>query len=136
MDKETKDNALKVINDKGLTFRVRIVLKGDKYGRNDSVTHDKSDPLVLFYIDESNYLVSAYYLSTLIEGIDDGCGICLDGGQPELYITYKNKIDSAEFAKKMAYRDSGISDGRQLEEKFGKDYTRNYFTNASKVKLI
>ena len=90
---------LKVTNDNGLTFRVRVVLKGDKYGRNNCLTHDKSDPLVEFYTDESNYFVSGYYLSTLLERIDDGCGICLDGGQPELYITYKNKIDAIEFAK-------------------------------------
>jgi hypothetical protein len=36
-------------NKAGREFYVRIVMKGDKYGLDDCLTHDESDPLIEFY---------------------------------------------------------------------------------------
>lgn len=63
-------------------FNVRIVARGDGYGRNDVLTHDHDDPLVEFYDATATrhgprgYFVSRYYAITIL-----GCrdGICLDG---------------------------------------------------------
>ena len=69
-------------------FNVRVVNKGDKYGRDFCLTHDEDKPLVEFY--DSRYphtefgqFVSRYYVSTLLGedryGRAEG-GLCLDGG--------------------------------------------------------
>jgi hypothetical protein len=58
----------------GTPFNVRIVEKGDKYGRNNCLTHDKDGAMVEFY--DARYpeiefgfswgqFVSRYYLRTL-----------------------------------------------------------------------
>ena len=66
-------------------FNVRIVNKGDRYGRADCLTHDDDRPMVEFY--DRRYaneawprgqFVSRYYVSTLLEG--ENRGLCLDGG--------------------------------------------------------
>ena len=69
-------------------FNVRVVNKGDKYGRDFVLTHEEDKPLVEFY--DSRYphtefgqFVSRYYVSTLLGedkyGRAEG-GLCLDGG--------------------------------------------------------
>lgn len=64
-------------------FNVRIVFKGDAYGLNGCLTHEKDEPLVEFY--DSRYphtewgqFVSRYYVSTILQRRNDG--LCLDGG--------------------------------------------------------
>lgn len=61
-----------VVNDDGRTFTVRIIHEGDRYGRDDCLTHDESEPMVEFF--DKTYIegftplgqfVSRYYLSTL-----------------------------------------------------------------------
>ena len=73
-------------------FNVRIVSKGDRYGRADCLTHDEDRPMVEFY--DRRYaseewprgqFVSRYYVGTLLghEGFYGGepvGGLCLDGG--------------------------------------------------------
>jgi hypothetical protein len=73
-------------------FNVRIVNKGDRYGRADCLTHDDDRPMVEFY--DHRYaseawprgqFVSRYYVGTLLgyEGFYGGeptGGLCLDGG--------------------------------------------------------
>lgn len=66
-------------------FNVRILRKGDKYGRDECLTHNEDRPLVEFY--DTRYphtqygqFVSRYYVSTLLES--DTGGLCLDGGVP------------------------------------------------------
>jgi hypothetical protein len=39
----------RITNEAGLSFNVRLVRKGDRYGLNDCLTHDKDEPLVEFY---------------------------------------------------------------------------------------
>jgi hypothetical protein len=71
-------------------FNVRILRKGDKYGRNNVLTHDEDAPLVEFYDiryphTEYGQFVSRYYVSTILGtdkwGRGEG-GLCLDGGVP------------------------------------------------------
>ena len=66
-------------------FTVRFVNKGETYGRDFCLTHDKDDALIEFY--DSRYphtefgqFVSSYYVKTL-RG-HDGM-LTLDGGVPE-----------------------------------------------------
>ena len=70
----------------GLTWTVRLVRKGDPYGLNLQVVHDKDDPMVEFYDTrhphtEWGQFVSRYNLSTLREHPERG--INLDGGIPD-----------------------------------------------------
>ena len=97
---------LTVINDRGTPFNVRLVKKGEKYGLKDCLTHDKADPLIEFY-DATTLInwdynrgqfVARYNLSTLIDSIDKGCGLCLYGGEPSWYITEQNKLDALVYA--------------------------------------
>jgi len=64
-------------------FNVRILNKGDKYGREFCLTHDEDKPIAEFYDrryphTEFGQFVSRYYVSTLLE--DPTGGLCLDFG--------------------------------------------------------
>lgn len=71
-------------------FNVRVVNKGDKYGRDFCLTHDEDKPLVEFY--DSRYphtefgqFVSRYYVKTILEDNgygDKSVGLQLHGGVP------------------------------------------------------
>lgn len=97
----TTDNSMRITNEEGRHFNVRIVRIGDRYGRDDCLTHgeDKDDnsPLVEFYdlshtakFGPRGQFVSRYYVSTLL-GRDEyvcnkgmeaemGIGLNLEGG--------------------------------------------------------
>jgi hypothetical protein len=71
-------------------FNVRILRKGDKYGRDFCLTHDEDKPLVEFYDGryphcEYGQFVTRYYVSTIL-GTDKwgrgAGGLILDGGIP------------------------------------------------------
>lgn len=62
-------------------FNVVVVNKGDHYGRNNVLTHDKDDQLVEFWDTKSDQFVSRYYKSTLLER--DYAGLILQGDVPE-----------------------------------------------------
>jgi hypothetical protein len=67
-------------------FNVRVVSKGDRYGLDFCLTHNKDEPLVEFYDaryphTEFGQFVSRYNFSTIWER--DDAGLCLDGGEPE-----------------------------------------------------
>jgi len=77
---------IKLFHDKitHLTWAVRIVEKGDKYGLKDCLTHEGDEPLVEFYDTRYEHtdlgqFVSRYFLETLIDG--EG-GLNLQGGVP------------------------------------------------------
>jgi hypothetical protein len=69
-------------------FNVRVVNKGDKYGRDFCLTHEGDKQLVEFYDaryphTEFGQFVSSYYKETLLgeDGYGDAeGGLCLDGG--------------------------------------------------------
>ena len=72
-------------------FNVRVVTKGDKYGRDFCLTHNEDKPLVEFYDaryphTEFGQFVSRYYVETILGDDDYGpknSGLSLDGGIPE-----------------------------------------------------
>ncbi|MDF1699862.1 MAG: hypothetical protein P1V36_01700 [Planctomycetota bacterium] len=79
-----------VVNDSGRAFLVRLVRKGERYGREDCLTHEGEDPLVEFYdltyVDRfgpRGQFVSRYYLTTLSRDAVFSSGLRLDGGVPE-----------------------------------------------------
>lgn len=82
---------IKVINDGGRPWVVRLVFSGMAYGLDFKLTHDKEKPLVEFYdarFEHTPYgqFVSRYYAETLLEGYEKGRtagGICLEGSVPE-----------------------------------------------------
>lgn len=87
----SKLRTIKVVYDKNpvtgemIPWVVRVVTKGDHYGRyNGTLVHMKDDPLVEFYdarYDHGNLgqFVTRYYLSTLLDG-ENHAHLSLDGG--------------------------------------------------------
>jgi hypothetical protein len=78
---------ISIVNDAGLRFNVRLVRRGERYGRNLCLVHDKDDPLVEFYDaryphTEIGQFITRYYRSTLMKPPHDR-GLCLDGGVPD-----------------------------------------------------
>lgn len=79
----------------GIPFTVRYVRKGDGYGVNLSLIHDKDMPLVEFYDArwkftgelgaEYGQFVSRYYRDTLLRDAGKPCGLILDGGNREAW---------------------------------------------------
>ena len=72
-------------------FNVRIVRKGDRYGRDDMFAHDQDAPLVEFYDDryhsqqgDRGQFVSRYYVYSLLEYT--GQGLNLYVGEPAWYL--------------------------------------------------
>ena len=70
---------------------VRLVHRGDRYGRDGCLKHDMDEPLVEFYDGDYDFepwlgtrgqFVSRYYLSTLLES-GPYHGLCLEGGEPK-----------------------------------------------------
>ena len=74
-------------NERGQPWTIRIIDKGDKYGLDDCLTHDKEEPTVEFYdadnphtIDEPSgtvlgQFVSRYYISTIADGGSGGLNL-------------------------------------------------------------
>jgi hypothetical protein len=87
-------------------FSVVLVRKGDRYGLENCLTHEKDDPMVEFY--DADYagkpyftkvgqFVSRYYLSTLTER--PVAGLCLDGGIPKWSIAAGPLADALKAVK-------------------------------------
>lgn len=86
-----------VTNDRGVTFAVRIVKKGEGYGVGDKLV--ASDDFVEFYDTRHKHtpigqFVSRYCFNTLYEDRDRLAtrGLCLDGGVPDWNITAENFV--------------------------------------------
>lgn len=97
-------NHMKFTATNGHAYLTRIVFKGDRYGRDGCLTHDKDDPVVEFYtLTEGDkdgslswdgvkgcWFISRYYLSTFLgkseysrNGGPVKNGVCLDGAYPQ-----------------------------------------------------
>lgn len=71
-------------------FNVRVVMKGETYGRRGVLTHADDRPMIEFYdarhadydFGDRGQFVSRYYLDTLAETARQGRGVQLDGGVP------------------------------------------------------
>lgn len=66
-------------NEQGRNWRVRLVLKGDKYGLDNCATHDSDEPMVEFYdlhypetFGTDGQFVSRYNLGTILF---EGCAL-------------------------------------------------------------
>jgi hypothetical protein len=95
------DTLLTVVSDEGTPWLVRIVREGDRYGRNDCLTHDGMLPLVEFYDlrhmhTDRGQFVSRYFVDTL-QGHPVGRGLSLDGGVPSW------TIDGGTFSRVMTW---------------------------------
>ncbi|WNL50820.1 hypothetical protein RPALISO_233 [Ruegeria phage RpAliso] len=100
-----------IINANGVPFTMRLVRKGDGYGRDLSIIHDGDEPKVEFYDarhgcprevekgGEYGQFVSRYYLKTLRAGGPLTHGLILDGGVPSW------TIDARAMALAMAILD-------------------------------
>lgn len=97
-------NLLEITNDDGRRFTVRVVVKGERYGRTDGLLHRKHDPMVEFY-DASHagpkfgplgQFVQRYYLSTLLKRA--GSALCLHGGVPVWHVSAANVADAIRHA--------------------------------------
>jgi hypothetical protein len=85
---------MKVKNQKGSEFTVRLVRKGNNYGLNNCLTHNENEILVEVYDAEYAHtefgqFISRYYITTLLDG---GLrqGINLYGGEPKWSIDANN----------------------------------------------
>lgn len=87
---------LKIKNKKGDYFTVRLILKGDRYGFNNCLVHDNSEPLVEFYDAEYGQFVSSYYRSTLLNRDKDE-GLILYGGVPKWVLDGKTMNEVIEW---------------------------------------
>ena len=63
-------------------FRIRVVMSGESYGKDDCLTHERSEPLVEFFDKRfphtpNGQFVSRYYLETVVKMSN---GLNLDGG--------------------------------------------------------
>lgn len=96
---------LQVTNHEGRTFNVRVVLDGDKYGRDDCLTHAGA-PMVEFYdtthqdptFGTRGQFVSRYFVDTLDACVGGDTGLWLDGGVPEWQVSAENVADALAFA--------------------------------------
>ncbi len=97
MDKLTNTETInqrvlvKIFRDR-LTWAVRVLKKGESYGRNNCLIYEKDEPLVEFY--DTRYpftnlgqFVSRYNLTTLVGTHPYGHGLCLYGGEPDWTIS-------------------------------------------------
>ena len=92
----------RIVNEAGRAFNVRLVRKGDRYGLNDCLVHDKDEPLVEFwdatyetdarFTPKFGQFVSRYCLGTLTGGGPRGIALC--GHVPEWTVTAGNVADA------------------------------------------
>ncbi len=93
---ESTNNVL-TVDDGGRTWNVRLVSKGEQYGLDNKLSHDKDEAMVEFYdgsedpekFGEMGQFVSRYYARTLLghdawsSGPERGRGLNLQGNVPE-----------------------------------------------------
>lgn len=67
----------------GKTWAARVIRKGDRYGLDDCLIHDKPNSMVEFYdTNNGEQFVSRYYTKTIMD-IANGAGLLMDGGTPQ-----------------------------------------------------
>lgn len=95
------ENVKKFTNDDGVEFAVRVIYRGDKYGRDFKLTYDDDKPTVEFY--DTKYphtqygqFISRYNLSTLLPL---SSGIDLAGNVPRWKIDQATMADIVSWLK-------------------------------------
>lgn len=97
---------IKAINDGGRPWVVRLIFSGDPFGLDFKLVHD-GEPVIEFYDarhEHTQYgqFVSRYYMSTLLEGYENGrtkTGICLQGNVPSWSVSGEALARILEWAK-------------------------------------
>lgn len=96
---------MNVTNSEGRTFLVRVVHKGDRYGLDDKLTHDKADPMVEFYdlsypdkFGPRGQFVSRYNAFTLSK-VQGGLNLC--GHEPVWSIDAEAMLPVVDLAKRI-----------------------------------
>lgn len=123
---------MQVTNDKGRRFAVKVVCKGDTYGRRHVLKHDSDDALVEVY--DATYegrpgfveqgwpegqFVSRYYASTLAatrntNGIDLNGGVDvwkIDGAAWAPVVALAKRLDAERIAAGGHVRQTGVARG-------------------------
>ena len=119
---------IKVINDGGRPWVVRLVFSGDKYGLDFKLVHDKDEPLVEFYDgrhEHTDYgqFVSRYYADTLLKGFQPGAtGLCLDGGIPEWTIGRQAYLRILIWMRKIVNNPTPADPNAPIERKWLSQY--------------
>lgn len=85
---------LRIVNEQGIPFRVRLIGPGQAYGRNDCLCNENADTLVEFYDARHPHtmygqFVSRYFAATLLNSKNTN-GLCLDGGVRDWNISADN----------------------------------------------
>jgi hypothetical protein len=98
MAKRKPADGIVIKNAHGTKFFVRVVKKGDKYGRDDVLTHDLAKPMVEFYdysavnrglFGPRGQFVSRYDVATLLRAYNHGdLVLVLDSGIPKWRIDW------------------------------------------------
>ena len=88
-------------------MQVRVIVKGENYGLNATLVHDKDDPLVEFYDLRhprdrpgliNGQFISRYYLSTLLRKNQDPlAGLCLEGRVPAWTVSARQMVHVRAF---------------------------------------
>ena len=80
-------------------MNIRVIERGERYGLDDCLKHERDDPLVEFY--DARYpkfnsglgqFVARYYLSTLLERPEPKAGLILNTGSPA-WTVYPDAMD-------------------------------------------
>lgn len=83
----------KLFQDEEGKIKVRLVKQGDKYGLNNCIKHEETEPLVEFY--DPRHFVSRYYLEDILS-IKPHQGICLEGSRYEYLAIEGDCLDSVK----------------------------------------
>lgn len=105
------DTYITVTNLNGDDFSIRLVQKGETYGLNRCITHDKDEPLVEFYdaeyktkdFDPLGQFVTRYQFSTMQKFInrEGNHGLNLYGGEEKWSVTKDNVMQAVNAFEKI-----------------------------------
>lgn len=117
----------RVTNDAERSFNVVLVCRGDRYGLNDKLTHDKDESLVEFwdatYENDPRFtkgrgqFATRYYLSTLKAVFLAGAGLDLCGHEPAWKVTSRNVADAIAAVKETLGCDDPAKVAREESER-------------------
>ena len=97
-------------NDKGREFFIRVVMKGDRYGLKDCLTHTEDSPMIEFYdytyagdkdFGPRGQFVTRYYAETLSGNVERKYGLDLCGHVNEWSVDEKACKPVIELANRL-----------------------------------
>jgi hypothetical protein len=110
------------IEDGGKRYLARFVAKGERYGREDCLTHDRSEPMIEIYMlanaskpsldlvkihGPRGYFVNRwYFVEFVVSPHGVGPGICLHGGgayDESISIEARTRVAISRWARDLAF---------------------------------